>query len=269
MYTNHVHQYYHTVFSELFVYGLFTFMVILYLFFVFRSNKKHKKWPLIRSVFWLLGISCGAFSLAGPIAEQASIDFRAHMLGHLLLGMLAPLFCVFACPMTLFLRTISVQMARRIAKMLKSLPFRIYSDPFIAAVLNMGGLWILYTTKLYAFMHESILLNLVIHLHIFFAGYLFTWVMLDVDVKPHRTSFRYRAVVLILALASHGILSKYIYANPPIGVTRLQGEMGGMLMYYGGDAIDMVLIFLFCRQWYKKRKIPFIQGSKNRHRFPT
>ncbi|PKG23131.1 cytochrome c oxidase assembly protein [Niallia nealsonii] len=250
MNNNHIHQH-QAISMDPFIIVFFSFMIIIYLFCVFLSNKKYKKWPLNRTVLWIIGMICAAISLAGPIAEHASIDFRAHMLGHLLLGMLAPIFVSFSCPMTLLLRTIPIQAARIAAKVLQSLPIRIYSNPFVAALLHMGGLWILYTTKLYAFMHESVLIYLVIHLHIFFAGYLFIWSMLDIDLKPYRTSFFYRAAVLIFALASHGILSKYIYAYPPVGVVKRQAEIGGMLMYYGGDIIDMVLVFLFCLQWYK------------------
>ncbi|MEH6994266.1 cytochrome c oxidase assembly protein [Neobacillus drentensis] len=66
------------------------------------------------------------------------------------------------------------------------------------------------------------------------------------DPAPHRYGFVFRAVVLILSLAAHGILSKYIYAHPPVGVPSEQSETGGMIMYYGGDMVEIVLIFLFC-----------------------
>jgi hypothetical protein len=49
-------------------------------------------------------------------------------------------------------------------------------------------------------------------------------------------------------LAAHGILAKYLYAHPPAGV--LHAEAGAQLMYYGGDVLDLILIVVFCRQWY-------------------
>jgi putative membrane protein len=59
-----------------------------------------------------------------------------------------------------------------------------------------------------------------------------------------------RAVVLVVFLAAHGILAKYLYAHPPPGVPETQAQAGGQLMYYGGDVLDLVLIAIFCWQWY-------------------
>jgi putative membrane protein len=109
-------------------------------------------------------------------------------------------------------------------------------------------------------MQHNTLLHLLIHLHVFFAGYLFTVSMIYIDPIIHRMSFIYRATVMIIALAGHGILTKYIYANPPISVPALQAEKGAIFMYYGGDAIDLILIFIFCFQWYRaaRPRAPFV-----------
>jgi putative membrane protein len=216
------------------------------------SSRKHlRKWPLHRYVFWIFGILCAAVSVVGPLANRAHMDFSAHMIGHLLLGMLAPLLLVLAAPMMLLLRTLTVPTARRLTRKLKSWPVRIPSHPIVASILNIGGLWVLYTTDLYVAMQQNIFLHLVVHLHVFLAGYFFTVSMIYIDPIPHRFSFVCRAVVLVIALAGHGILSKHIYAEPPPGVPAAQAEIGGMLMYYGGDAIEIILIFILCLQWYR------------------
>lgn len=152
---------------------------------------------------------------------------------------------------SLILRTLNVFLARRLSHALKSRPVRIWGHPIVASLLNIGGLWVLYTTDLYMAMQQNILLHVLVHIHVFFAGYLFTISMIYMDPTPHRFSFIYRALVLIIALAGHGILSKYLYAYPPNGVPPAQAETGGMLMYYGGDIIVLVLISIFCFQWFK------------------
>ena len=214
-------------------------------------QKYKKKWPHYRYVFWILGIVCVATALVGPVAARAHTDFIAHMFGHLFLGMLAPLFFVLSAPITMLLRTISVKKARRVSKILKSWPIRFVSHPIVASTLNIGGLWVLYTTNIYAVMAENILLHVVVHLHVFIAGYLFTASMIYIDPISNRFSFVFRSIVFIFALAGHQILSKFIYANPPNGVPAVQAEIGGMLMYYGGDAIDIILILILCSQWFK------------------
>jgi putative membrane protein len=173
------------------------------------------------------------------------------MVGHLFLGMLSPLFLAHAAPMTLLMRTLGVGHARKLSRVLKSFPVSMYCHPIAASILNIGGLWVLYTTELYSAMQHNALLHTVVHLHVFLAGYLYTVSIIYLDPTPHRYSFIYRAIVLIMSLAAHSVLSKYIYAYPPAGVPIDQAQAGGMIMYYGGDIIEIGLIFLFCRQWYK------------------
>ncbi|WP_251637229.1 cytochrome c oxidase assembly protein [Sporosarcina sp. NCCP-2716] len=229
----------------------FVLALFVYLIAAVVSSRRHKAWPLYRTVCWIFGILFAIIAVAGPVAERAHADFAAHMLGHLFLGMLAPLLMALAAPMTLLLRTLSVPRARGVSKLLRSRPSQLLTNPAVASFLNIGGLWLLYTTDLYALMNKSVLVHLLVHFHVFLAGYLFTVSMIYIDPNPHRTPFLYRAIVFVIALAGHGILSKYIYANPPDGVPAEQGRLGGMLMYYGGDVIDIVIIFILCLQWFR------------------
>lgn len=225
--------------------------VLIYLLLGFVSNQHHKPWPIYRYISWIAGVLSAGAALIGPIADSAHENFMAHMVGHLFLGMLAPLLLALSAPMTLFLRTLSVGHARKLSRVLKSFPVCILCHPLVASILNIGGLWLLYMTELYSMMHHYALLHMIVHFHVFAAGYLYTISIIYIDPIPHRHGFIFRAVVLILSLAAHGILSKYIYAYPPTGVPIEQAQMGGVIMYYGGDLIEICLICLFCLQWYK------------------
>lgn len=229
----------------------FLLLILAYIFAVFRSNQHYKHWPLYRIIAWKIGIFSAMTVVIGPLADRIHIDFVAHMVGHLLLGMIAPLLIVLSAPMTLLLRCIPVNQGRQITKLLKRLPVQLLTNPIIASLLNMGGLWLLYSTKLYSMMHQNLILYIFIHIHVFIAGYLFTASMIYIDPTPHRKSYVYRAVNFILATASHGILAKSIYLNPPPTVLAPEAEKGAMLMYYGGDAVDIIIIIIFCFQWYK------------------
>ncbi len=224
---------------------------IAYLIAVFISMRKERKWPLWRTVLGLAGFFTVGIAVAGPIAEKAHMDFTFHMLSHLLLGMLGPLLIALSAPMTLILRALPVSAARRLTSLLRSTYAGFVTNPIVASILNIGGLWLLYATDLFSLMHESLLLYVIIHAHVFLAGYLFTISLIYIDPTPHRYSFVYRVSVFIFALAGHGILSKYIYGFPPDGVSISEAQTGGMLMYYGGDLIDLLLIFVLCLHWYR------------------
>ncbi|WP_273853140.1 cytochrome c oxidase assembly protein [Guptibacillus spartinae] len=229
----------------------FAIVLILYILAVIRSNQRYKQWPMYRITCWILGAIFAILAVAGPVASLGHMNFTAHMVGHLLVGMLALLLMALAAPVTLMLRTLPTATARKVSKVLQSLPSRFVTNPIVASILNIGGLWFLYTTNLYSLMHESIWVHLIVHFHVFIAGYLFTISIIYIDPRPHRFSFWYRSVVFIIALAGPGILTKYIYAYPPLGVPKEQAESGAMLMYYGGDAIDIILIFILCFQWFR------------------
>lgn len=229
----------------------FILLFIFYMAAVIKTNQAYKKWPMHRSVFLCIGAILAVMSVAGPLAELSQTDFRAHMAGHLLLGMLAPLLIALAAPMTLLLRTLPTSQARWLTKFLKSRPIGWIINPITAAILNIGGLWLLYTTSLYSLMHEIMWLHMLVHMHIFLAGYLFTVSLIYIDPIHHRVSYLNRAIVLVLSLAWHSILAKYLYAHPPNGVPADEAETGAMLMYYGGDLVDAAIIFILCWQWYR------------------
>lgn len=229
----------------------FMFALLGYMYGVIQSNRYFRKWPISRVFLFLLGILCALFGVIGPLAQQAHIDFAAHMLAHLLLGMLSPLFVAAAQPLTLLLRTLHVDYARLLSHILKHKAIRLFSHPIVASVLNIGSMWLLYTTSFYSLMHQNFLFYLLVHIHFFLAGYFSTVSMVYFDPTPHQTRFLYRGVVMLIALAGHEILSKYIYAHPPDGVSVEQAQLGGLLMYYGGDAIELVMIILFFKQWFR------------------
>ncbi|MDQ3657659.1 MAG: cytochrome c oxidase assembly protein, partial [Chloroflexota bacterium] len=59
-----------------------------------------KPWKGRRTLFWYAGLCVVGAALIGPLPEAAHGDFVVHMLGHLLLGMLAPILLVLGAPVT-------------------------------------------------------------------------------------------------------------------------------------------------------------------------
>lgn len=251
----HIHNDSNEIFlSQLILVAPFVLVLILYLIAVIASNRKKRKWPFYRILLWIIGVLCAALAVIGPLANRSHEDFSAHMIGHLLLGMLAPLLFVLGAPMTLVLRTLPVQLARHLSRFLRSRPVNILHHPIFTSIINVGGLWLLYTTELFPMMHEHVVLYVFIHFHIFLAGYFFTISFIYIDPIPLQKSFVYRSIVLLNALAAHSILSKYIYAHPLENVSATQAESGGMIMYYGGDAIEVGLVCILCYHWFRSTR---------------
>ena len=213
-------------------------------------TRHRSPWPTRRTALWYAGLLCAGAALLGPVAEAARASFTAHMLGHVLLGMLAPLLLVLGAPVTLALRALPPARARTLTRLLRQPAVRTVTHPVVAAALNAGGLWLLYTTDLYHHVHTSALVHAAVHVHVVLAGYVFTASIAGVDPDPHRAPVAVRAAVLVTFMAAHSVLAKWLYVHPPAGVAVADAQAGAQLMYYAGDAVDVTLIVLLLACWY-------------------
>ena len=229
---------------------------------VFGERSRDRPWPWWRTASWLLGVSVAALAMSPVALSAPGYPFTDHAIRHLLIGMVAPVLLVLAAPMTLALRSFAVSSARRLSRALRSAPARALGHPVVAGLLAVGSLWLLYTTPLFEVTADSFL-HLVLMLHFLAAGFLFTAAVAPVDPSPHRASLGMRLVVLALALAAHGVLTKALYASVEAGTggiaelirigdaTPADVQTGAQLMYYGGDVVDLALIALVLWGWYR------------------
>jgi putative membrane protein len=233
------------------VVGLLVGLVGVAAYLLLVGLTRQRGWPQRRTAAWLIGSGVATVSVVGPLAAAADSSYPHHMVVHLLLGMVAPLLLTLAAPVTLLLRALPVPTARGLSHLLTAPLVRIATEPAVAAVLAVGGMWLLYATPLYAAVHHQPVLHLLLHAHLFIAGGLFAVAIIGIDPMPHRRSHLHRAAVLVLSLAAHDILAKYLYAHPPVGVDAAPAALGSMIMYYGGDVVDVVIMVLLGADWYR------------------
>ena len=214
------------------------------------------RWPVGRTLAWTVGIGLLLVALWPPFAFRMHYDLRGHMVQHLLIGMMAPIGLVLAAPITLLLRTLSTQNARRMMRVLRSPVAQGLSHPVTAAVLNTGGIYLLYLTPLYAYSLTHDFVPPWLHFHFLAAGSLFTWAMISPDPVPHRPCFSLRLGVLFVSVSAHGYLSKFMYAHgwprhtlhPPEQIRE-----AAQWMYYGGDVAEGMLMIVLFAGWYQLR----------------
>ncbi len=226
-----------------------------YVYAVFRQWRAGKSWSLWRLAFWLAGSVLLAAAFAPSIMAIAHIDLRWHMAQHLVIGMLAPLALVLAAPVTLLLRTLPTARARWVSGLLRGRYMRVVAHPFSALLLNMGGMYLLYLTPLYAASQQSDALHAFVHIHFFLAGYLFCWAILaGPDPSAHASGFGVRLGALFLAMASHSILGKVMYGQLlPQDTLHTAEQIRGaaQLMYYGGDLAEVLLLIALLSFWLR------------------
>jgi putative membrane protein len=232
-------------------------MLAGYLAAALAERRRGNRWPSARIVFFCAGAALLAVAFLPPLAAWGHRDLGGHMLQHLLVGMLAPLGLVLGAPVSLILRSVSLPAARRLTKVLQSPPVRVITHPLTALVLNVGGMYVLYLTPLYAAAQHSALLHALVHFHFVAAGYLFCWAILaGPDPAPQAPRFAVRLGVLFVAMASHATLGKLMYAfgwPRGGGYTREEIEFAAQLMYYGGDLAEVLLAVALFAMWYQSR----------------
>jgi putative membrane protein len=222
-----------------------------YLLGVVRLSRRGIRWPVGRTGCLLAGAVCVLVAALPPVAIHDEY-FPVHVAQHLLLAMIAPAFLALSAPMTLALRTVPPSGRRTLLALMHTRLVRLLSAPVTAVVLNLGGMYVLYLTGLYAAAQESESLHAAVHMHFFLAGCLFGWTVIGIDPVRRRAGVAIRLATLIVAAAGHDILAKLMYAHElPAGAGSIGARhRGAEIMYYGGTLVDLALAAVLMAQWW-------------------
>jgi putative membrane protein len=217
-----------------------------------RLHVRQVDWPIGRTGCLVAGSACVAVASLPPLANHDDL-FPVHISQHLLVGMAGPGLLALSTPITLALRTLPLRPRRRLLRVLHSRAIRVLSAPATAIVLNVGGLYVLYVTRLYARAEGNALIHAAVHFHMFAAGCLLSWAIVGVDPTRRRPGFPARIAALIVAGAAHDTLTKLMYAHdlPSGGGPISDRHTGAELMYYGGTVIDLALATVLMTQWWR------------------
>ncbi|GGU24921.1 cytochrome c oxidase assembly protein [Streptomyces lavendofoliae] len=227
-----------------------------YLLAAARLRRRGDAWPPYRDVSFACGGGALAWAAAGGMAgTPVGAPFTTHMAQHLVVGMAAPLLFVLARPLTLVLRVTPPGPVRRgLTAVLRSRPAGVLAFPPVAALLDLGGLWLLYRTGLFAATREHAWVHAAVHAHVLLAGLLFTLAVCQTEPVRHRRGLVLRGGTLLAAGAAHAVLAKTLYAAPPPGTSFAAADLsaGAQLMYYGGDLVELALAVVLAVQWYAR-----------------
>lgn len=167
---------------------------VLYAAGVVRLRLRGDRWPVSRSAFWGLGILIVIAMTATGIDGYGMELFSAHMVQHMVLSMLAPIFLVLGAPITLALRALPAHSSGRISArsmllaVLHGLPARFLAHPATVLVLFLASLYGLYFTPVFDALMSTMWGHNLMLLHFIAIGFLYFWCVLGVDPTPRRSS---------------------------------------------------------------------------------
>ncbi|MFG2754080.1 cytochrome c oxidase assembly protein [Streptomyces xanthophaeus] len=232
----------------------------LYLLAAARLRRRGDAWTWWRGVSFTAGGAAVVWAVVGSLPGG---PFTAHMVQHLIAGMAAPLLLVLARPLTLALRALTPGATRRRLLALAHSPVaRWLIFPPLAALLDVGGLWLLYRTGLFAAMRHEGWLHAVVHAHVLAAGLLFTFAVSQLDPVRRRWGLVLRGVTLLAAGAAHAVLAKSLYVAEPPGTAFTASDLriGAQVMYYGGDLAEAALAVVVAASWYRATGRAWMRG---------
>ncbi|MCW3493039.1 bifunctional copper resistance protein CopD/cytochrome c oxidase assembly protein [Microbacterium sp. SSM24] len=245
------------------------FAVFFYLAGVWRLRRRGDEWPLYRTIMWVAGMALLVWVTGGVINVYQDYLFSVHMVGHMLLTMAIPVLLVAGAPVTLAARAIrkrddDTRGGREwILWAVHSPVSRVLTNPFVAAGLFIGSLWVFYYTDLFRWSLYDHLGHEWMVAHFLVTGYLFALTLIGIDPVPYRLPYPGRLVLLIGVMAMHAFFGIAIMMQSGLMVAEWFGSMGrtwGMLplddQYFGGGVAwsigeipTLILAIVVAIQW--------------------
>ena len=240
----------------------------LYLYGVRQLTRRGDSWPVGRTVCFVgLGLGTIAVALVSGLAAYDEVLFGAHMVQHMLLAMVAPVFLALGAPVTLALRTLPQRPRRLLLDLLHSRFAKVVSFPALPWVLFVGSPFALYFSGWYAATLQHPVLHQLLHLHFVLVGALFFWPIIGVDPVPGRVSHPFRILMLFATMPFHAFLGIAIMSVSDDGKGLLapghylpligrasavfQQQVGGGLIWSSGDLVGLLFIFVAAAQWMR------------------
>ncbi|GAA5210119.1 cytochrome c oxidase assembly protein [Microbacterium kyungheense] len=208
------------------------FAIFFYLVGVWRLRRRGDAWPVYRTIMWVIGWLLLVWVTGGVINVYQDYLFSMHMVGHMLLTMAIPLLLVPGAPITLAARAIhkrddGTRGGREwILWAVHSPVARILTNPFVAAGLFVGSLWVFYFTDLFRWSLYDHLGHEWMVAHFLITGYLFVMTLIGIDPVPFRLPYPGRLLLLIGVMAMHAFFGIAIMMQEGLMVAEWFGSMG-------------------------------------------
>jgi cytochrome c oxidase assembly factor CtaG len=238
----------------------------LYLYGVFRLRQRGDAWPAGRTVAFVAG-GLGTIALVTVTGIEAydTTLISVHMVQHMVLSMVAPIFLALGAPVTLALRTLPGRPRAVLLRVLHSLPARVVTFPLVAFGLFIVNPFVLYFSGLYRVTLENALVHELIHAHFIITGCLFFWPLLGLDPLPNRWPYPARALLMVLSVPFHTVLGLTIMQSktllggdwyPALQLSWMapfeDQKIAGGILWAGGEVVSVTMLGVLVLQWIRQ-----------------
>src|SRR3989440_2232423 len=247
---------------------LTVFLVVtagLYLYGGHRLRARGDHWPVARTLFFLVpGLGSIALATMSGLAAYDDTLLSVHMIQHMVLSMIAPIFLALGAPVTLALRTLPARPRKALVAVLHSGVATVLSSPLVAYAFFVATPFVLYFTGLYRLTLANTWLHELVHVQFVAVGCLFFWPLLGLDPLPGRWPYPGRALLMVLSTPFHAVLGLTVmqssdliggdwYPNLHLSWVDPHADqvLAGGILWAGGEFVSVTMLAVLLAQWMR------------------
>jgi len=239
----------------------------LYLWGVWTLRERGDRWPVGRSAAFLGGVACFTVATQSGLAAYDTALLSVHMVQHMVLAMVVPVFLALGAPVTLALRTLPRTPRGWLLAVLHSRAAKVLTFPPLTFALYVVSPWALYFSGWYAASLHSPFVHELMHVHLVLVGSLFFWPLIGVDPLPGRVAYPFRVLMVVLTLPFHAFLGVTIMQQtsliggswypdlhrvlPWLPDAADDQQLAGGILWASGDLIGLVFFAVLFVQWVR------------------
>ncbi|WP_444663948.1 cytochrome c oxidase assembly protein [Cellulomonas sp. CW35] len=211
--------------------------IVVYLRWVRRLRRRGDAWPWARTASWTVGLLLFGWTTNSGPATYGHVLFSAHMIQHMVLAMVVPVFIALSAPVTLALRALPVRSAALagdvsrgprewLLVLVHSRLGSFFAHPVVAAVNFVVSMLLFYYTGLFEWSLRSSVGHLFMVVHFSLAGYLFVNSLVGIDPGPRRLGYPQRLLTLFATMAFHAFFGVSLVSSESLLVADWFGLLG-------------------------------------------
>jgi len=206
---------------------------------------------------------------ASGLSTYDTTLLSVHMVQHMVLSMVVPLFVALGAPVTLLLRTLPRRPRSWLLWLLHSALAKVLSFPPLTLLLYVLSPWALYFSGWYPATLDNVWLHEFMHVHLVVVGALFFSPIVGIDPLPGRVGYPFRLLLVVLTLPFHAFLGVTIMGSTSLIASShylalREGPMGswlpsalsdqhlaGGILWGAGDLVGLLFFIVLFTQWVR------------------
>jgi putative copper resistance protein D len=235
----------------------------LYLRAVAQQERRGHRWRSWRTAMFATGLAVIVLATQSGLARYDTTYFSMHVLQHILLAMVAPVFLVLGAPVTLALQASGGSGRRGLLRLLQHPVVGAVTHPLTAWFAFSATLFVVYFTPLYELSLRNSVVHAWLHVHFVVSGCLFAESVVGLDVSRVRLPHPARLLLVALTVPVHAVLGIALLAREDViaggwylarrgesgDQLLLDQRLGAGLLWAAGELFGVALAVVVLTQW--------------------